>query len=404
MWNKLNVEYLCSNLGNLSGMPVGLYESDKQVFYYSVVSLPKDPFAPFVEEIRAIRDHVGYFSTSHGYYYGVVNFDKKRIIVGPTRQIPIDEQELKEIAFEQDIPHADVEEFVKGMKSIVQMPLQSILQMLCMVNHIVNEGETLNLSDVSIVESEQQTLIETLGAEAAERTIRTADGNGDPTYPHNSLDIETFMLDAIRKGDVAGLKTFFENVPAIRSGVMAQDALRQAKNIFIVSTTLISRSALYGGMEPEEALTLSDGYIQKCELLQNVEAITNLNYRMVMDYAERMEQLRYGNHCSQMVIEINNYIRHHLSEAVTVEALAKFLCKGRSRLSTDFKKETGENLSDFILKQKTEEGKKLLRYTEKTAVDIAYYLGFSSQSHFSRTFKKYVGMTPNEYRHAKNNG
>ena len=403
MWDKLNLEYLCTNLGNLSGIPVGLYEGKKLAFYYSIVSLPNNPFAPYIKEASSISDHIGYFGTSHGYYYGVVNFEGKRIIVGPTRQIPISEQELKEIAFEQNIQHGDVEEFVKGMKSIMAMPLQSILQMLCTVNHIVNEGETLTLSDISIADLEQRTLMETLETEAAERTIQNADGFGDKIYPHNSMDIEAFMLDAIRKGDVVGLKQFFASVPAIRGGIMAQEAIRQAKNTLIVSATLISRSAIYGGMDPEEALTLSDGYIQKCELMKNIESITNLNYRLVMDYAERMEQLHYGDHQSRMVIEVNNYIRHHLSEPITVEDLAKFLCKGRSRLSTDFKKETGENLSEYILKRKIEEGKKLLRYTDKPSVEIALYLGFSSQSHFSRTFKKYTDFTPNEYRHAKRN-
>ena len=58
----------------------------------------------------------------------------------------------------------------------------------------------------------------------------------------------------------------------------------------------------------------------------------------------------------------------------------------------------GETLTDFILKEKTEEAKRLLRYTDKTATMIGSYLGFSSQSHFSRVFWKYTGQTPAEYR------
>ena len=185
---------------------------------------------------------------------------------------------------------------------------------------------------------------------------------------------------------------------------MAPDSLRQVKNLFVVTATLVSRAAIRGGMDPNEALTLSDLYIQQCETATDLDYITNLNYRLVMDYAERMQHLRYGNSLSRLVIEVNNYVRHHLSEPITVENLAKSLCRGRSRLSTDFKKETGENLSEFILKQKIEESKKLLRYTDKHSVEIALYLGFSSQSHFLRTFKKYVSLTPNEYRRNKTNG
>lgn len=89
-------------------------------------------------------------------------------------------------------------------------------------------------------------------------------------------------------------------------------------------------------MDPNDALTLSDLYVQQCESATNMGFVTNLNHRVVMDYAERMARLRYGNTPSRLVIEVNNYVRHHLSEPVTVEGLAEFLCRGRSRLSTDF--------------------------------------------------------------------
>ncbi len=80
------------------------------------------------------------------------------------------------------------------------------------------------------------------------------------------------------------------------------------------------------------------------------------------------------------------------------------LCKteglllSRPYLSRKFKEETGESLTDFILKEKTEEAKRLLRYSDKPLTAIGSYLGFSSASHFSRVFKTYVGSTPSEYR------
>ena len=67
-------------------------------------------------------------------------------------------------------------------------------------------------------------------------------------------------------------------------------------------------------------------------------------------------------------------------------------------LSRRFKEKAGETLTDFILKEKTEEAKRLLRYADKPLTAIGAYLGFSSASHFSRVFKAYVGTTPREYR------
>ena len=78
--------------------------------------------------------------------------------------------------------------------------------------------------------------------------------------------------------------------------------------------------------------------------------------------------------------------------------MAEELFLSRPYLSMKFKRETGMTLTDYILTQKTEEAKRLLRYSDKTSSAIAAYLGFSSQGHFGRVFRKYAGMTPNEYR------
>ncbi|MBR1780506.1 MAG: helix-turn-helix transcriptional regulator [Oscillospiraceae bacterium] len=111
-----------------------------------------------------------------------------------------------------------------------------------------------------------------------------------------------------------------------------------------------------------------------------------------------MERIRRGSRPSRLSIDVANYIQHHLSEPISTEKMAKAFFMSRTHFSAKFKKETGTTLTDFILCEKTEEAKRLLRYTDKSSAAIGAYLGFSSQGHFSRVFKKYSGMTPSEYR------
>ena len=346
-----------------------------------------------------IDKHIGYYVTADDTYFGVVRAGKTRVVLGPTSQIPLSEQKLHDIAFRVGVKKDDIAEFIGSMKKIAPLPLVGVVQYLCLINFVLNDGEKLSILDVTIVDKEQMQIIKNL----AEESVRNAEEGGE-SYPHNTLDPEKYMLGLIREGNVAELRRFFENAPAIRGGVIAQSDLRQSKNLLVVTATLVSRAAIGGGMDQEDALTLSDGYIRKSELLTSVEEVTNLNYRLVMDFAERVERLRCGNNSSKLVTEVTNYLFKHLSEPVSVERLARALCRGRSRLSTDFKKQTGENLSDFILKRKVEESKRILLYTDRPAVDVALYLGFSSQSHFSRIFKKYTGLTPNEFRVAGRKG
>ena len=159
-----------------------------------------------------------------------------------------------------------------------------------------------------------------------------------------------------------------------------------------------SRSAIQGGMDPDDAFTLSDEYIQKCELLNDFYQINNLRYLMMMDFTKRVNQLQEGSQTSQLVAAVTNYINHHISEPITVEAMSKEFFMSRSYLSKRFKAESNITLTDFILSKKTEEAKRLLRYTNNSLTAISLYLGFSSPGHFSRVFRKYVSITPNEYR------
>ena len=119
---------------------------------------------------------------------------------------------------------------------------------------------------------------------------------------------------------------------------------------------------------------------------------------MVLDYAERVAKIRLGQNPSVLVMKVSNYIQQHLSEPIKTEDIAKALYMGRSRLSTNFKKETGMNISDYITQVKIDEAKRLLRYSSKSFLSISIYLGFSSQSHFTKVFKEKTETTPSEYR------
>lgn len=395
---NIDYNYLCGVIGNLSGIPVRVFYKETRIFYHSIADLPFDPLEAFRSEVLSVNSHIGYYITPYFHYYGIVNSGKHKIVLGPSIQTKNSDQILKELAFRCGVAAADTDAFLSGMKSITPMPLESILQILCTMNYVLN-GEKLGLSDIQIYESEQNDL-----RERAEK-VRASEGFGDETgngefqqSVHNTLAPEQTIMNMVRRGDTAALKEWTANAPAVRPGIMASDQLRQMKNTFIVTATLVSRAAIRGGMDVEDALSLSDAYIRECELLGGIDKITNLQYRMVTDYTERIDKLRMGKTPSKLVLDVTNYVLHHLSDQITTEKIAKALFISRSRLSVKFKTETGENLIDFILREKTEEAKRLLRYTDKPAVAISNFLAFSSQSHFSRVFRKYAGLLPNEYR------
>ena len=390
---RIDYDYLCRITANLSGIPVRVYKGEDLLSFHSPVTLIRDPMLLCREQLWRISDHVGYFLAEHFYYYGILTSGEIRFIVGPTRQLPASDQELREFAFRMGLGKEEAEEFGRSMKVIVNMPVESLLLMLCSINYMVN-GEKLELRDLTITTTEQASLDAIRASQAIEK-------NGElqpPAPPHNSYSQEQAILRIVRKGDTAALHTWMERAPAIRSGILAPEHLRQMKNIFIVTATLCSRAAIRGGLDVDDAFSLSDSYIQSCERLDTPEKITDLQYHMVLGFTERVERLRLGEHPGKLAVAVANYVQQHLSEKISTEALAQFLYMGRSYLSTKFHSETGIKLNDFILQQKAEEAKRLLRYTDRSAAAIGDHLAFSSPAHFSRVFKKYVGLTPREYR------
>ena len=168
---NLDLKYLCSVIGNLAGIPIRLYQNEKLIFYHSIVDLPVDPISLYHKELFEITSTVGYFVTPTFYYYGLVNSKEYKIILGPSGQISNNEQDLKELAFRLDIQSEDTVAFVNGMKSLVCMPLESIMQILCALNYILN-NEKLGLNDIIIFDSHQQVIKKILESERLNQNLK----------------------------------------------------------------------------------------------------------------------------------------------------------------------------------------------------------------------------------------
>ena len=393
---NIDLKYLCQVIGNLAGIPIRIYQGHKQIYFYSVVDFPADPILPYLNNVFTIKDNIGYFTTPYFNYYGIVRRDDHSIVIGPSRQTPMSDRDMRELAFDCNVPVAYTNDFIASMKSLVQMPLGSIIQILCTLNYVLN-GEKRSLEDVTIYDFEQTNLEKIIENERFNKSYEAPE-EYTPNETHNTLALEQALMQMISKGDVGALCEWLANAPSVRGGVIANDALRQLKNTFVVTATLASRAAISGGINAEDALSLSDEYIRKCEFLLSGEQIINLQYHMVLEYTRRVERIRLGKKPSKLLMQVTNYVQHNLSKPIDVEALAKSMFISRTHLATKFKQETGMTLTDFILSEKIEEAKRLLRYSDKPLSLIADYLGFSSQSHFTKAFKKYTGTTPMGYR------
>jgi len=92
-----------------------------------------------------------------------------------------------------------------------------------------------------------------------------------------------------------------------------------------------------------------------------------------------------------------DYIESHLSRHLTLGELARIAGLSLHHFARMFKRTVGMAPHRYVLERRLERAKGMLCSTGTSLVEISLSTGFSSQSHFTSTFRRLVGPTPTEF-------
>jgi AraC family transcriptional regulator len=98
------------------------------------------------------------------------------------------------------------------------------------------------------------------------------------------------------------------------------------------------------------------------------------------------------------VNDVCRIIEARFSEPCRLGTLADELDLHRVHLATTFRRVTGYSVGDYVRQCRLRCARARLHDVRASLSSIALDAGFSDQSHFTRTFKRFVGMTPTEFR------
>lgn len=215
--------------------------------------------------------------------------------------------------------------------------------------------------------------------------------------PYNP-ELEFYSI--IKSGNIAKIRSLCQerllDKPGL--GTLSEDSLQNMKYHFVITTALVARYCIEGGMELSTAYGLSDFYIQKADQCRTPEEVSDLHPVMCEDYTKRMKNLRKQKICSKHIADCVDYIYEHLHTRITINDLSEYVNLNPSYLSRLFKKETGTAVSAYIQNKKIETAQNMLVYSDYTLSQISSILAFPSQSYFTEIFHKRTGMTPTKYR------
>lgn len=123
--------------------------------------------------------------------------------------------------------------------------------------------------------------------------------------------------------------------------------------------------------------------------------------RAVLYMLRQAEELERGKAPANDIEKAKTFILENLSNPITVKDVADHVCMSPEYFTKLFKRETGQNIKEFITLTKLSAAKDMLEHSGVPVGMVALELGYTNFSHFSQVFKKYEDMSPSEYRNLK---
>ncbi|MGO1579870.1 MAG: helix-turn-helix domain-containing protein [Peptoniphilaceae bacterium] len=150
----------------------------------------------------------------------------------------------------------------------------------------------------------------------------------------------------------------------------------------------------------KDLISLSTSYEKKIKNESNILNLIDLGEIILNGYTNSFSSsINFSDH--EIIEEALNYINKNFVNKITLQIVADKLHISKNYLCHLFKRETGYKFCEYINLQRVNKAKKLILENKKNLEFISYECGFSSQSHFSTTFKKYTRLTPNQFKKNK---
>src|SRR4030088_3430533 len=112
----------------------------------------------------------------------------------------------------------------------------------------------------------------------------------------------------------------------------------------------------------------------------------------------RSAQTHRGGLGSARLRRIKEFVDAKIEDEFTLCEMAQAVELSPAHFSRMFRKSTGETPHQFLLRQRIERAKEMLRSADGRVMDVAAACGFKSQQHFAQAFRNVCGASPTEYR------
>lgn len=391
----------CKRLHNLVGIPMTLVSSGKQILYMAP-RMPEDFLDEKILDLLLTDFRLQKCGISRpliyyiepGYFMGICALPQDSYgIIGLLSPIPHSRHEILSMCASVIKPNC-LQQFCDMMSRMPLYSLDQVKEFLCLLIELTC-GKSIPKENILFND------IYLNGAQASDDLTQELFRQRENVDFHVPTDFESAICHAIEIGSQEELMKTLYSPAGGRVGKMSANEIRQEKYAMVCMATLASRAAIRGGLPKEIAFNMSDSFCQCADQATDIPHIQRIVFSMLIEYCGKVRQHQGKHTHSPTIVKCLDYISDHLHETITLDTLSDYCNLCSRSLSLRFRTEMGMGIPEYIHREKIKEAQYLLCRDDYSLSEISFFLNYPSQSYFTQVFKKYCGLTPQQYRESK---
>lgn len=170
---------------------------------------------------------------------------------------------------------------------------------------------------------------------------------------------------------------------------------------FLTNASVLMHYAILGGLNSAVAKELYLFYISEAFSGFRTAELSKLMEAFAYTLCQKVQHAKEPCCHSKLLQKCISYIQENLYKKITLEELSSSVNASIRTIQRHFREQLNTSPIDYITEQKLKEACNLLENSSYTVVEIANILSYSSQSHFTKTFKTHYQVAPNQYRQTR---